>query len=124
VLANADPLDKPVRIIVAYAAGGASDTIARYVAETISPKVGHPVIVENRPGADGNIAAEAVARTSSSDDYTLLVSGPSTHAANATIYKKLPFDPEKDFHPMTTLVNTPYIMVVNPERVKETSVQE
>ena len=121
---HAETLEKPVRIIVAYAAGGASDTVARYVADKISAKAGQPIIVENRPGADGNIAAEAVARTSVGDDYTLLVSGPSTHAANATIYKKLPFDPEKDFHPMTTLVNTPYIMVVNPERVREKSVGE
>lgn len=115
---------KMVRVIVAYGAGGASDTIARYVAEKITNKVGTQVVVENRPGADGNIAAEAVARTSSADDYTLLVSGPSTHAANISMYKKLPFDPETDFRPMTTLVNTPYILVVNKDRVKEKTVQQ
>ncbi|WP_096696789.1 tripartite tricarboxylate transporter substrate binding protein [Polaromonas sp. AER18D-145] len=122
--ARAQQLDKPVRIIVAYAAGGASDTIARYVAEKITQKVGHPVIVENRPGADGNIAAEAVARASADNSYTLLVSGVSTHAANASIYKKLPFDPERDFTPMTTLMSSPYLMVINPQRVKVTTLRE
>lgn len=120
---RAQQLDKPVRIVVAYAAGGASDTIARYVAEKITQKVGQPVIVENRPGADGNIAAEAVARAPA-DSYALLVSGPSTHAANASIYKKLPFDPDRDFTPLTTLGTAPYVMVVNPQRVKATTLTE
>ena len=120
----ASEVKKPVRIIVAYAAGGASDTIARYVADKLSPMIGQTVIVENRPGADGNIAAELVASTTERDDYTLLVSGPSTHAANTTIYEELTFDPDNDFRPMSSLVNTPYVLLVNPERVEESSLEE
>lgn len=121
--AKAQALDKPVRITVAYGAGGASDTIIRYAADRIRDKIGNAVVIENRPGADGNIAAEAVVR-STTDGYKLLVSGPSTHAANATIYKKLPFDPERDFTPLTTLATAPYVLVVNPQRVAARTVQE
>jgi len=120
----ATEVKKPVRIIVAYAAGGASDTVARYVADKLSPMIEQTVIVENRPGADGNIAAELVASTTERDNYTLLVSGPSTHAANTTIYEELPFDPDNDFRPMSSLVNTPYVLLVNPDRVKESSLKE
>ncbi len=121
-LVRAQTLDKPVHMIVAYGAGGATDTIIRYVAEKIRTKVGSPIIIENKPGADGNIAAEYVARQTGGD-YYLLVSGPSTHAANATIYKSLPFDPEKDFSPLTTLATTPYFLVINPDRIKATTLQ-
>ncbi|MBN9574674.1 MAG: tripartite tricarboxylate transporter substrate binding protein [Alicycliphilus denitrificans] len=113
-------LDKQVRIIVAYGAGGASDAIARYVGDAIAQRGGKPVIVENRPGADGNIAAEAVVRAPT-DAYNLLVSGSSTHAANATIYKKLAYDPDKDFTPLATMANTPYAMLVNPKRIAQTT---
>ncbi len=120
---RAQALDRPVRVIVAYAAGGASDSVIRYAADRIKDRVGQPVVVENRPGADGNIAAEAVLR-SNIEGHRVLVSGSSTHAANATIYGKLPFDPERDFTPLTTLCTAPYILVVNPQRIKATSVQE
>lgn len=113
-------LDKPVRIIVAYGAGGASDNIARYVGEAISQKGGKPVIVENKPGADGNIAAEAVVRAPT-DSYNLLVSGSSTHAANATIYKKLNYNPSADFTPLANMASTPYALVVNPKRITQTT---
>src|SRR5690606_8348857 len=101
-LGQAQPIDRNVHVVVAYAAGGASDMIIRYVAEHIREKVGAPIVIENRPGADGNIAAEAVARSSNASEYRLLVSGSSTHATNATIYKQLRYDPEKDFRPLTT----------------------
>lgn len=114
---RAQALEKTVHVTVAYGAGGATDTIIRYVADKIRDKVGGPIIIENRPGADGNIAAEYVLRQSG-DGYSLLVSGPSTHAANASIYKSLPYDPERDFTPLTTLATTPYFLVVNPQRVK------
>ncbi|MGE8317459.1 MAG: Bug family tripartite tricarboxylate transporter substrate binding protein [Comamonas sp.] len=113
-------LDKQVRIVVAYAAGGASDAIARYVGDAIAQRGGKPVIVENRPGADGNIAAEFVVRAPT-DAYNLLVSGSSTHAANATIYKKLAYDPVKDFTPLATMATTPYAMLVNPKRIAQAS---
>src|SRR6218665_336425 len=82
-------LERPVHMIVVCGAGSATDTIARYLAEKISRKSGRAVVVETKPGVDGNIAAEAATRAGA-EAYTLLVSGASTHAANATIYKKLP----------------------------------
>lgn len=109
-------LDKPVRVIVAYGAGSASDIVARFLAERISKLGGQPAVVENRPGADGNIAAEAAVR-SPQNMHTLLVSGSSTHAANAAIYRTLPFDPEKDFNPLSTLAIAPFILLVNPQRI-------
>ncbi len=123
-LSRAQPLTKQARFIVAYAAGSATDTITRYVAQYVGMKSGQPAIVENRPGADGNIAAEAVARSSADGSYTMLVSGPSTHAANASIYKSLPFDPEKDFRPLTTLALAPYLLVVNAEKTEARTVPE
>ncbi len=121
--AGADHLDKSVRIIVAYGAGGASDSIARFVGEGLAKRSGKSVIVENKAGADGNIAAEAAARAST-DSYTLLVSGPSTHAANATIYRKLPYDPEGDFTPLATMASTPFVLLVNPKRVQAASFKD
>ncbi len=114
---QAQTLDKTVHITAAYGAGGATDTIIRYVADKIRDKAGSPIVIENRPGADGNIAAEYVARQGA-DSYNLLVSGPSTHAANATIYKSLAYDPERDFTPLTTLATAPYFLVVNPRRIR------
>lgn len=121
--APATQIDKPVRIIVAYGAGGASDSIARFVAEGLTKRSGKPVIVENKAGADGNIAAESAARAPN-DAHTLLVSGPSTHAANATIYRKLPYDPEADFAPLATMASTPFVLLVNPKRVPAASFRE
>lgn len=124
VPASAQPLDKLLRITVTYAPGTATDTIARLVAEQVKAQVGAPVVVENRPGADGNIGAEAVAR-SGTDAYNVLVSGSSTHAANATIYgKQLPYNPERDFSPLTTLATAPFLVVVNPQRVRAKTVAE
>lgn len=122
-MATAQTLDKPVHMIVAYGAGSATDTIARHLADKISRKSGRTVIVENKPGVDGNLAAEAAARAGG-DAYTLLVSGVSTHAANATIYKKLPFDPEADFSPLATLAQAPFILLVNPQRIKQRTLKE
>lgn len=121
--AQAQGLDKPVRMIVAYGPGSATDTIARHVADRIARQSGKPAIVENKPGADGNIAAEAAARAPG-DAYTLLVSGVSTHAANVTIYKKLAYDPENDFTPVAPLASAPFILVVNPQRTRERSLKE
>ncbi|SPA34274.1 Extra-cytoplasmic solute receptor [Cupriavidus taiwanensis] len=121
--AGTERLDKPVRIIVAYGAGGASDSIARFVGDGLSRRAGKPVIVENKAGADGNIAAETAVRAAP-DAYTLLVSGSSTHAANATIYRKLPYDPEADFTPLATMASTPFVLLVNPKRVQAATFKE
>ncbi len=108
---------KPVRFVVGAAAGGsASDTVTRYFAERIGERSGQAVVVDNRPGADGNLAAEVVAR-SAPDAHTFLVTGNNTHAANVHLYKSLSFDPERDFAPVTTYARVPYVLLVNPERV-------
>lgn len=121
--ARAQTLDKNVRLVVAYGAGSATDTLARFLADRIGKQGGRATIVENKPGADGNIAAEAAVRAPL-DMHTLLVSGSSTHAANASIYKKLPFDPEADFTPLSNLASAPFILLVNPQRIQQRSIKE
>jgi len=108
--------NKPIRFIVGYAAGSATDGTTRFFADKIREFTGQPVLVENRPGADGNLAAEAVARAAP-DGYTALVTGNSTHAANIHLYKSLAFDPQKDFSPVTTFARVPYILIANPNKV-------
>lgn len=113
-----------VKFVVGAAAGGsASDAVARYFARQINEQTGQAMVVENRPGADGNLAAEQVAR-SISDGYTLLVTGNNTHAANVHLYKTLSFDPEKDFAPITTYARVPYVLLVNPDRVPARNLKE
>lgn len=103
---------KPVRIIVPQTPGGASDALARIVGQKLSEKWGQAVVVENRPGAGGNIGMDAVAKAPG-DGYTLLMSYVGSHAINPSIYSKLPFDPENDFVAVATLANVPFVAVVN-----------
>jgi tripartite-type tricarboxylate transporter receptor subunit TctC len=103
---------KPVRIVVGLAPGGGTDIVARHVGQKLSPAIGQQVVIDNRPGASGNIAAELVAR-SPADGYTLIVVTAS-HAVNPSLYKKLSYDPIKDFSPITQLTSQPYIFVVHP----------
>src|SRR3979490_1193048 len=91
---------KPIHIIVSVSAGGSIDTIARSIGEALSQSIGQPVVIENRPGANGNIAAAAVARAAP-DGYTLLATGGSTLNLNPFLYRELPFDPQKSFAPVT-----------------------
>jgi len=105
---------KPVKIIVPQTPGGASDALARIVGQKLSEKWGQPVVIENRPGAGGNIGMDAVAK-SPADGYTLLMSYVGTHAINGALYKKLPFDPEKDFTAVATVATLPFVVVVNPK---------
>jgi tripartite-type tricarboxylate transporter receptor subunit TctC len=109
----ADYPSKPIKLLVGASAGGTTDTMARAIAEPLSTQFGQPVLVENRPGAGGNIAAEAVAR-SAADGYTLLVSFTS-HTINATLYPKLPFDPIADFTPIAMISTVPSLLVGNPK---------
>ncbi|MDM0103575.1 tripartite tricarboxylate transporter substrate binding protein [Variovorax sp. J22R24] len=102
----------PVRILVGAPAGGSTDTLARTLAASMSPALGRTVIVENRPGAGGNIAADAVAKAGP-DGNTLLMSFTS-HAINATLYPSLPFDPVKDFTALTAVATSPSILVAHP----------
>ncbi len=103
---------KPVRILVGAPPGGTTDTVARGVMADMAKALGQQVIVENRSGAGGNVAAEAVAR-SAPDGTTLLVSFTS-HTINATLYPKLPFDPVKDFTPITMLTTSPSLLIGHP----------
>ncbi|WP_373375895.1 tripartite tricarboxylate transporter substrate binding protein [Cupriavidus nantongensis] len=103
---------KPIRILVGAPAGGTTDTLARTIAQEMSQELGQPVVVENRPGAGGNIAADLVAK-SAPDGSTLLMSFTS-HTINATLYKKLPFDPVQDFTPITLVATVPSVLVATP----------
>jgi tripartite-type tricarboxylate transporter receptor subunit TctC len=101
-----------VRILVGAPAGGTTDTMARALATELGRALGRVVVVENRPGAGGNIAAEMVAKAPP-DGNTLLMSFTS-HAINASLYPSLPFDPEKDFTPLTMVSTTPALLVAHP----------
>jgi tripartite-type tricarboxylate transporter receptor subunit TctC len=109
----ADYPTRPIRLLVGASPGGTTDTMARAIAEPLSTAFGQPVLVENRPGAGGNLAAEAVARAAP-DGYTLLVSFTS-HTINATLYPRLPFDPVADFSPIAMISTVPSLMVGNPK---------
>ena len=103
---------RPVRIIVPFPAGQATDTIARLVGQSLLERLGQPFIIENRPGAGGNIGTESVVRATP-DGYTLLLVGLS-NAMNATLYKKLNFNFIRDIAPVASIGGVPYVMVINP----------
>src|ERR1051325_10635847 len=104
---------KPVRILVPYGPGGATDIIARIVAQRLTESLKESFLVENRPGANGNIALEATARAAA-DGYTLLVGNVSTNAINETIYEKqLTIRPSRDLVGVSKLVEVPHIVVAN-----------
>jgi len=112
----------PVRFVVGFTPGGPSDILARSLAEKLAAPLGQPVVVENRPGAGGNLAAEAVAK-SAPDGYTWLLGNNSILATNQSLYRKLPYDPVKDFAPVALVAVQPNILVVHPD-VRASSVQE
>ena len=111
VLAQSYPA-RPVHIVVPFAAGGAVDTAARLVGPRLADALKQPVIVDNRPGAGGNIAADSVAK-SAADGYTILLT-TNGHAISPAIYRKLPFDAVKDFIPVTQLLASTLILVATP----------
>jgi tripartite-type tricarboxylate transporter receptor subunit TctC len=113
---------KPIHFIVPYPAGGPLDTVARLLGQKVSERVGQPVVVENKPGAGGNIGADLVAK-SPPDGYTILMGAVATHAINPTLYANIPYDPVKDFAPVTQVASTPNVLVVNPS-VPVSSVKE
>lgn len=102
---------KPIRIVVTFPPGGAPDTLARVLAEKWAP-LGQPITVDNKPGAGGNIGADFVAK-SPGDGHTLVIGTVGTHAINAALYDKMPFNHMKDFTPITFLASTPNLLVVN-----------
>ncbi|HLX22208.1 MAG TPA: tripartite tricarboxylate transporter substrate binding protein [Usitatibacter sp.] len=104
---------KPIHFVVPYPAGGPLDAVARLLGQRVSERLKQPVIVENKPGAGGNIGADFVAK-SPADGYTILMGAVATHAINPTLYASIPYDAEKDFRPVTQLASTPNVLVVNP----------
>lgn len=103
---------KPITIVVPFPPGGTTDIVARRIGQAISAELGQPVIVDNKPGAGGNIGAQLVAHAPA-DGYTLLMGTVGTHAINQSLYKKLGFDPQKDFAPISRVANVPNVLVVN-----------
>lgn len=106
--------DRTVTLVVPFAAGGSTDVVSRIIAQKMSEDLGQQVIVENVAGAGGNIGADRVARAEP-DGYTILMGTVATHALNPLILKTKPYDPEKDFAPVSLLVIVPNVLVVNPE---------
>nr|WP_245001849.1 tripartite tricarboxylate transporter substrate binding protein [Cupriavidus pinatubonensis] len=104
--------NKPIRVVVPYPPGGPTDIVARVVGQKLSEKLGQPLVVENRPGAGGNIGAEAVAK-SAPDGYTLLVA-TTAHAINMTLFSKPGYDTRKDFAPVSMLTRGPLVLVTAP----------
>jgi tripartite-type tricarboxylate transporter receptor subunit TctC len=104
---------RPVTLIVAFTPGGPSDVLARILGKKLEQLLGQPFVIENRPGAGGNIAAELAARAAP-DGHTLLMGNNSILATNASLYRKVGFDPEKDFAPITLIGSQTNILVVNP----------
>jgi tripartite-type tricarboxylate transporter receptor subunit TctC len=110
-LAEAYPA-RPVRIVIGFAAGGPMDIVARILSQWLTPRLGQPVLVENRPGAGGNLGTETVVRAAP-DGHTLLICGP-VNTINGALYERLPFDFARDIVPVAGLVRVPLVMLVHP----------
>jgi tripartite-type tricarboxylate transporter receptor subunit TctC len=113
---------KPIRVIVPFVAGGAVDALARMIGQKVSEQLGQPVVIENRPGAGGNVAADAVAK-SPADGYTIL-QNTNGQAISPAIYRTLPFDVVRDFIPVTQLVASQLVLAASPKHERLTSVKE
>jgi tripartite-type tricarboxylate transporter receptor subunit TctC len=109
--------NKPVRIVVPFAAGGTTDILARAMAPELTKAFGQPFVVENRGGAGGNIGADLVAK-SPADGYTILMGTVGTHGINKALYAKMPYDSQKDFSPITLVAGVPNVMVMNTDKAK------
>jgi tripartite-type tricarboxylate transporter receptor subunit TctC len=114
---------RPVRMIVPFPPGGTTDIFARLIGEKLSQSLGQQFVIENRGGAGGNIGADAVAKAEP-DGYTLVMGTVGTHAINASLYARMPYDALNDFVPVAYAAGVPNLMVVNPKNVKATTVQE
>jgi len=113
---------KPIKYIVPFAPGGTTDILGRTIADKLSIALGQPVVIENKPGAGGGLGAEFVAKAAP-DGYTIMGGTISTHAINASLYKDLPYDPVKNFVPITLIARVPNMLVINPN-VPAKNVQE
>lgn len=117
--AQADYPRQPIRLVVGFASGGISDVLARAIAAKMSVNLGQQVVVENKPGAGTTIAADTVARAAP-DGYTIFLQDITTHAINASLYAKLPYDSIKDFSMIGTVASTPLMLVVHPSSPAKT----
>jgi tripartite-type tricarboxylate transporter receptor subunit TctC len=113
---------RPIRLIVPYPAGGPLDLVARALADKLREPLGQAVLVENKPGAGGNIGADLVAKAAP-DGYTLLLGAVATHAINPYLYAKIPYDPNRDFTPITRLAVVPNVLVMNPDRARTLKIE-
>ncbi|MEQ1517349.1 MAG: tripartite tricarboxylate transporter substrate binding protein [Usitatibacteraceae bacterium] len=114
--------NKTIRIIVPYSPGGTTDLLARVVGARLTERLGQPVLVENKPGVNGMVGADLVAK-SAPDGYTIGIASPGTHAANAYLYKNVTYDTIKDFTPISLAVSAPMLLVAHPD-LKVKSVKE
>ncbi|MFJ5380128.1 Bug family tripartite tricarboxylate transporter substrate binding protein [Cupriavidus sp. CER94] len=121
-LANDAYPTRPIRLVVPFPAGGTTDIMARAVSAELSKLPGWNVVVDNKPGAGGNIGSDIVAK-SAPDGYTLLMGTVGTHGINQSLYGKLPFDPIKDFAPITLVAAVPNVLVVNPAFAQQNKIQ-
>jgi len=115
--------NRPVTIIIGFSAGGTTDIIARLISDELRKALGQPIVIENKPGAGGNIGAEMVAKAKP-DGYTLLMGSVGPLAVNASLYKRMPFDNLKDLTPITLVAHVPNMLVVNPRTVPAQTFQE
>ena len=113
--------NKPIRLVVPYPPGGPLDTAARALAERVKEPLG-VIVVENRPGAGGNLGVDHVAK-SAPDGYSLVIGAVATHAVNPWLFSKLPYDPVKDFAPITLIAHVPNVLVMTPERADQLGVR-
>jgi tripartite-type tricarboxylate transporter receptor subunit TctC len=113
---------RPIRVLIPFTAGSAADIIARAMEPTLREKLGQAVVIDNRGGAGGNIAAEMTAK-SAPDGYTLMMGTIGTHAINYSLYSKLPYHPIRDFTPIALVGDSPNVLVINP-KVPASSIQE
>ena len=106
--------NKPIRFVVGFSAGNSIDSVARIIAQHIPNKTGQAVVVDNKTGANGMLAASDVAKATP-DGYTILISNSSTITVNPSLYKKMAYDVKKDFAPVSLMVSVPFILTVNPQ---------
>ena len=112
---------KPIRLVVPFVAGGATDVSCRLIAEKAAITLGQPVIIENRPGGGGNIGVDVVAKAAP-DGLTIGMAAVAMHAINPWLFKKMPYDAVKDFAPITQMVRIPNVLVINAETAKRLNI--
>ena len=118
--AQADFPSRPITLLVPFVAGGSSDVVMRLVSKRVSERLKQPIVIDNRPGGAGNVAAMAI-KNAPKDGYTLMMGHTGTHAINATLYSDLKFDPAKDFSPITPLISFNNILIVNAESASKSA---